>query len=182
MTFIASMAAINYFRLVESALTSMWGPLGDYADALGLLIVFLVIFLLLQYLATKFAEENTQMNPLANAVGGAIFGGMAAMLLIGLLSISWLMLPGSAYFVGDDPKDSDVIFSADQLFLTTARFIANDRIPGSAAFDPMHNFMKVHTNKYLRAPGIGVENARPQNRRTGLSEKPDTTREDAEQP
>jgi len=179
--FIASMAAINYYRLIEYVLVWAWDGMAPYADAMALLLSFLVVFLLLQLAAVTFVDEHTEMNALANALGGAVFGGMAAMLLAGLLSISWLMLPGSAYFLGDDPKEVKVIFDADQLFLTTARFMANDRIQGSG-FDPMHNFMKVYTNKSRAAPGISTEQPEePPRRKTGLADDVNLKR-DKEEP
>ena len=45
----------------------------------------------------------------------------------------------------------------------------------------MHNFMKLHTNKYQQVPGIGMDSDRTPGRRVGLSEKPDPGREN-EQP
>lgn len=170
-TFIASMAAINYYELVERALTSLYEPLGEYADALGLFISFLAVFLLLQYIAVTFLEENIEMNIVANTIGGAVFGGLASLMLAGLLAMTWLMLPGSAYFLGGDTKAPKVAFGADELLLRTARYIANDRVPGSKPFDPTHSFMKTRTNKYRgRAEPAAVKTTGRETRRTGISE------------
>lgn len=178
MTFIAAMAAINYYTLLEWLLVKMWDALTPYADALALLISFAVVILALQSLALTFLEEHTQMNAAANAVGGAVFGGMAGMLLAGMLAISWLMLPGSAYYLGgDSTKPPTVLFGADEMYLTTARFMANDRIRGSGPFDPMHVFMREFTNKYRGVKGIAIEAPSytpPEN--VGLSPDPDLNR------
>ena len=159
MAFISSLAAINYYELVEYLLVSMFEPMAPYAGAMGFLLVFVVVFLLLQWAAVTFLEEHIQMNIVANALGGAVFGGLAAMLLAGVLAISWLMLPGSAYF-GDAKETAKVRFGADELYLQTMRFMANDRIPGSAAFDPQHNFMATRTNKN-RGPAAFATEATP---------------------
>jgi hypothetical protein len=158
MAFISSLAAINYYELVEYLFVSMYEPMAPYADALGFLLVFVVVFLLLQWLAVTFLEEHIELNIIANALGGAVFGGLAAMLLAGVLAISWLMLPGSAYF-GDAKEPTKVMFGADELYLQTMRFMANDRIPGSAAFDPQHGFMATRTNKSRGTAAFSTESA-----------------------
>jgi hypothetical protein len=183
MTFIAGMAAVNYYRLFEFVFAKMWDALIPYADAMGLLLSFMVVFLLLQFIAFTFVEEHTQFNAAANAVGGAIFGGMAGMLLAGILAISWLMLPGSAYYLEKDTKEPPtVMFNVDEMFLATARFMGNDRIRGSVPFDPMHIFMKLYTNKYRGVAGIAIESpSSPQGPgNVGLSDEADLKRTDRE--
>jgi len=156
MTFIASLAAVNYYTLVEELLVWIYGPLREYADAIGLLFVFVVVLGLLQYLAVTFLEESIQINSVVNGVTGAVFGGLAGMLLAGLLAIAWLMLPGSMYFLGEPAgpnQGAKVLFSADEQFLKMARFMSNERINGSEPLDPTNSFMKDKTNKFRGQEG-----------------------------
>lgn len=164
MTLIASLAAINYYGLVEMGLTWLSGSVANYADAVGMLFVFALVFLILQYAAVTFLEEHIELNMLVNGLVGGLFGGLACLLLAGLLSIAWLMLPGSAYFLGGDGKtEASVSLNADEAFLTTARFVANERIGGASLFDPAHTFMRNNTNKYAKSrvkmlsPNSGTE-------------------------
>ncbi len=168
MTFIAAIASINYYTLIQYVIVWAFEPMAEYADALGFLISFLVVFLFLQYLAVTFLEEHVQMNIIANTLAGGIFGGLSAVLLGGLLAISWLMLPGSAYFISTDEKAPTVWLGADELFLQTARFMANDRIKGSTPFDPTHTFMKTHTNKQRGSESFARE-------RTTTERRPSST-------
>jgi hypothetical protein len=171
-TFVACLATINYYTLLEYFIVWLFKPAAPYADGVALLFTFFVIFLFLQYLAVTFLDEHTELNAVVNALAGGVFGAMASLMLAGLLAISWLMLPGSAYYLGQDQKVPSVAFGSDELFLTTIRFIANDRVRGEAPFDPSHSFMKIHTNKYRTTGGVLTETpARPgRGRNAGLSE------------
>ncbi len=161
MVFIATLAAFNYYPLLEYLLVRMWKPLALYADAMALLVTFLVVFLLLQWAAINWLEENVNLNPIVNAVGGALFGGIAAMLFGGILVISWFMLPGSAYYIsGEEQQEPTVVFGVDRQVLGVVRFMSNDRLNGSTLFDPQHTFMEAKTYKAIKGATV-LEGRRP---------------------
>jgi len=176
MTVISALAAFNYYQLPERFFVWIYTPFWPYADGMGLMFTFTLVFLLLQWFALNWLEERIDLNPVINAVGGALFGGLSSMLLAGILVISWLMMPGSALYMKGDSEtgEAPVILGVDTRVLSTVRFVANERIPGSRSFDPTRSFMETHTYKQARvaaprkrrpdealppgeAPGIGAE-------------------------
>ena len=163
-TFIAALAAVNYYPLAEWALLKIHRDTAAYADGVGLLLAYFIVFLLLQYLAIIFIEENIKLNAIVNGLVGAVFGGMAAVLFAGILTIGWFMLPGSMYYKSGEKEVPNVAGGVDEKLLTVVRFMANDRINGKIAFDPAHDFMRTMTNKYAAAP---VERQLPEGRPSG---------------
>jgi len=158
MTFIALLAAFNYYPLVEWGVVWLYQPLGPYADALGLFIAFVVVFSGLQYGAMALVGESIDLNPVINGAAGAAFGALTGLMLVGVLSISWFMMPGSAYFVdhSDEHVEPKVILNADETVLSTVRFIANERLMGSASFDPTSAFMRSNSYKFTDPAKAGV--------------------------
>jgi hypothetical protein len=173
MTFIAAMAAFNYYPLVQWGVVWLYKPLGPYADALGLFIAFIAIFTGLQYGAMAIVGETIDLNPVINAVAGAAFGGLTGLFLIGILSITWFMMPGSAYFVdySDEHAQPKVLLNADEAVLSSVRFIANERLSGSASFDPTNAFMRSNSYKFTNPAVTG--NARVEESPAGEEPKAD---------
>ncbi len=151
-TFISSLAAFNYYPLIQSLLVRIHSDTALYADAVALLLCYFLVFVILQYLALEFLEENIQLNALVNSIAGAAFGGMAAILFSGVLVIAWFMLPGSVYYRSDEVAEPNVWANADEQVLSVVRFMANERIPGQSPFDPAQEFMRTRTNKFVPRP------------------------------
>ncbi|MCD6405493.1 MAG: CvpA family protein [Planctomycetes bacterium] len=164
-TLLAALTTANYYTLLERVILKIHESTASYADALAFLLTFLISFLLLQYLAITFFEEHIALNIIANGLGGAIFGAFASTLLAGVLVIAWFMLPGSVYLRKAESAEPSVVANVDEHFLDTVRFIANDRIPGQAAFDPTHTFMRLHTNKYRLLQRSEIDNSSQRGRR-----------------
>ena len=159
MTILSTLAAFNYYQLPEKLFVMMYKPLWPYADALGLLVSFTFVFLVLQWFAMNWLDEHIDLNPIINVAGGAIFGGLSAVLLGGVLVIAWLMMPGSAFYITPDPEtgQAPVILGVDEDVLSTVRFVANERIPGAKSFDPTRSFMETHTYKPARLSADAVK-------------------------
>lgn len=180
-TLIAVLAAFNYYELIEYLLVKMYKGFAPYADAVGLLASFLVVFLALQYAAMALLEETIDINHVISGVAGAVFGGLAGFLLAGLLAISWLMMPGSSYYVGDE--GAHVFFDADKVLLTTVRFMANERINGQQLFDPTYTFMERSTYKFAKpaSQGGSVVGAMPRGNSEAAGFTGDTMKRDIEE-
>jgi len=159
-TFIAALAAVNYYPLIERLILMIHRDTAAYADGIALLLTYLLVFLVLQYLAIVFLEENINLNPIVNGLAGAIFGGLSGVLFSGLLVIAWFMLPGSIYYRPDQEDGPKVAAGVDEKLLSVVRFMANDRIGGEAPFDPAHDFMRTATNKFAEKPSESAETPR----------------------
>lgn len=151
-TFIASLATVNYYPLLEKLIVTIHRATAEYADGAAFLLTYFVVFLLLQYLAIVFLEEHIKINQVVNGFAGAVFGGLASVLFAGVLVVAWFMLPGSMYFKDTDAKEPGVAASVDVRLLEVVRFMSNDRIPGRAPFDPGGAFLRTRTNKYATPP------------------------------
>lgn len=163
-TFIAALAAINYYPLIERLLLKIHPDTAAYADGVALLLTYFIVFLFLQYMAIIFIEETIQLNAVISSLVGAVFGGLAAALFAGILVIGWFMLPGSMYYKSPEKEAPNVAGGVDEKLLRVVRFMANDRISGETAFDPAHDFMRTMTHKYEAQP---TERERPQGRPSG---------------
>jgi len=159
MTFISCLVTFNYYTLVEKLLLLVSEDTASYADGAALLLTFSICFFILQYVAVSRLEESVKLNSVINGIGGAFFGGLASLLVAGVLVIAWFMLPASIYFrTSDEPP---VVMQVDQKLLQTVRFIANDRLKGERPFDPDHNFMRTDTNKFRSLQsGAGISRSR----------------------
>ena len=147
------MAAFNYYELVEYLLALIGAPIVPFAGGLAMLLVFAIVFLALQYTLMYFVGEFIDVNAAINGVAGAVFGAMTGVMLAGVLAVSWLLMPGSAYSPNapsENPTSSHAIWGVDDVVLATARFMANDRISGDQPFDPMYNYMRVRSYKYSK--------------------------------
>lgn len=170
-TFIASLATVNYYPLLEKLLVKIHRGTAEYADAAAFLLTYFILFLLLQYLAIIFLEEHIKINNVVNGFAGAIFGGLACVLFSGVLAVAWFMLPGSMYFKDAKAKEPSVAASVDAKLLDVVRFMSNDRIPGNVPFDPGGTFLRTRTNKYRTPPA--ERGPEPGWRRTGTSDASD---------
>lgn len=157
MAFIAWLLTVNYYTLVQKLILMVSDSMFPYSDAIALLSTFLVAFLLLQYFAISYLEEHIQLNAVINGFGGAAFGAMTGFVLAGVLAIAWFMMPASAHYRDPDTKEPPVALGVDEKVLTIARFMANDRIAGTVAFDPSHTFMRTHTLKYATLPSASKD-------------------------
>ncbi|MHC4712359.1 MAG: CvpA family protein [Planctomycetota bacterium] len=151
-TFIASLAAVNYYPLLEKLIVKVHSATVNYADGAAFVATYVIVFILLQYAAMALIEENIKINAVVNGLAGAIFGGLASTLFAGVLVITWFMMPGSVYFKDPDAREPYVTASVDVKFLDVVRFMSNDRISGRVPFDPGSEFLKTRTNKFTIPP------------------------------
>ena len=180
--FTAWMLTANYYTVAQWVILKIHSDTYIYSGGAALLFTYLVTFILLQQLAISFLEEHIQLNPAVQSLTGAVFGAMTGVLLAGVLVTAWFMMPGSAHYRNPDQKEPTVAFNVDEKILTVARFLANDRIPGSTAFDPGHTFMRTHTFKFVAPPSQANEPPRnlgqagaaeEERRRLNLRREPD---------
>jgi uncharacterized membrane protein required for colicin V production len=132
LTVLAAMLAFGFYEDVYQWQLMAYQP--DHGRAIALIAIFVISLLLLRTIVDKLITGNLRFPIYVDRTGGGIFGFITAMLIIGVLSIGFQMLPFGSTFLGFS-RYSLVDQSGNKEVVSIARTLTPGRAVGDEEKD-----------------------------------------------
>ncbi|MBN2212067.1 MAG: CvpA family protein [Sedimentisphaerales bacterium] len=157
LSIIAALVSLNYFEAL-AVFGNRMGLAGWGAQAAALMVIFILCLLLLRLLADHFIRGNMNFPLIIDRAGSAVFGLIAALVIGGMIALSFQLLPIPPRFLGFDrfenltsPNDLDdennLFPNADGFILWLAKRTSSYAFAGSSAF--IHTHPDLQRESYL---------------------------------
>ena len=148
----AAAVAFGFVEPLNQLATGQFGLPGTYTEPLALVLLFVVTLFVLRFLADTFLRGNVRVPMYVDWIGGGVCGFVIAQLCVGVMVLSFLMLPwggrvmmfqGYERAPGDpnDPETGRVQFVSQSLWLRSDAFtvglvnlLSNGSLRGETTF------------------------------------------------
>ncbi len=171
LSIVSALISLNYFEAL-AGFGHRFGLAGWGTQAAALMIIFILSLLVLRLLSDHFIRGNMNFPLIIDRVGSAIFGLIAALVIGGMIALSFQLLPIPARFVGfdrfaklDAPADlessKNLFPNADGFVLWLAKRTSNYGFAGARPFAHIHPDLQRETylNRLTVDPGSRREAA-----------------------
>ena len=148
------MLAFEY--VATQLINEYFPPASDYANPLSFFLIFALVFFVFHIVSRVYFSQEISFNKAFNVIGSLIFGFLSWIIIAGLLSVGFLMLPlNDDFFYRHDNK---IFLGVHQKFVSNfSQF--SDQIGGGKGFDPDTFGDRVESKERLkghdaRLPGL----------------------------
>ena len=139
--FFATLLTLNFFEALARGIADLIERTEPYSQAIAFLGLFLLVYIILYMLTTTFLIERFKVRQFINALGGLFFGFGTTLLMVGLLTFGWMMMPaGFRTLPATTEPGKEFFFEIDQKFIRFYSGVAR-RTGGGLPFTMEENIL-----------------------------------------
>jgi len=127
---VALAVALGYFEVLNELVTSQLGQYPSYTEPICLALLFVITLLILRVVADRFIRRNVRVPAYLDWAGGAACGFVVAQICVGVMALSFLMLPwgGQVLMFARYQRDPENRTYRDALDISPERRKQDDRV------------------------------------------------------
>lgn len=167
LSLVAALIALNYFEQLGNVLTG-WGLARFSPQAISLLTIFAISLLAMRLITDRLISGNMNFALIIDRVGAGFFGFISSIVVAGILTLGFQLLPGSPELLMYDRyendhakyvKESGLFPYADAFVTSLMAKAGNNAFAGPKSFQQTHpEFLReLYLNRITLDPGSRQE-------------------------